>query len=273
MSLALEKSFDTISFVVETLIVRNGKKLKRLTPDEHGYYGNFPIAVIGGKTRNDTFYEAPEFLSQIQSEKSYFNMMLRDGTLYGELGHPKLDNMSHQEQLNRLVHIDESRVSHHFRKVTNGEKLSSGGTIVLADIKPHGEKGYVVKENLSEPYMNTSFSLRSITQDRQDPSGVLYRKMRKLITFDYVLAGGYEEASKRYIVGNEGVRIKLDPANDIALLQEVALEHFTMKELSDIFGTKQVLLHKRQVTVIKGSGLFKENGENMARSIYHELIK
>lgn len=269
---ALERNFDNISFVIETLVVRDGRKLGRMRPDEDGYYRDFPIAVIGGVSRNKTFYEAPAFLDQLTSEQSFINQMLRDGTLYGELGHPNMEGLNHQQQLNRLMQIDEERTSHHFRKIRSGEKLKTGGTMILADVKPTGAKGNIVAENMAEPYMNTAFSLRSITQ-QQNRNGIMHRTMRKLVTFDYVLAGGYEEASKRFVTGNEGLTVKLNPANDIALLEEVSLENFTMQELSDIFGTKQVMLHKRNVTLIKGSGLFSNQGEETARSLYHELIK
>jgi len=269
---ALE-SVDRINFTIETLIVRDGRKLQRPRPNADGYYEDFPMAALGVSTRNNTYYDVDEFVKQITSPTTYFNKMLSDGTLYGEYGHPDLRGMTHEQQLSRLSIPDEHRVSHHFRKVGSGEKLESGGRLITASIKPHGPFGPQLKESLDEPFINTAFSLRSITNDRQEGS-LIRRKMCKLVTFDAVAAGGYSEASKRYVghMATETLQIRIDPSVDMASISRVAFESFTETELADIFKTNDVSKVTRELTILRGTGLLKD-GEKGVRSLYHELVR
>ena len=269
------ESVDRVTFTVETLFVRDGQKLGRLRSGEDGYYENFPMAALGVATRNNTYYDVSEFVDQITNPETYFNRMLADGTLYGEYGHPTIAGMDHAAQLNRLSVIAEDRVSHHFRRISTGNMLESGGRLITADIKPSGPYGKYLQESLEEPHMNTAFSLRSITMDRVE-RGLVRRKMRKLVTFDAVAAGGYAEASKRFLQSNgatESLEIRVDPNTDLACFNEIALESFAESELADIFGTKNVEMHRKNMTVLKGTGLVQIEGKDGLRSLYHELVK
>ena len=265
---------DRIQFTVETLIVRDGQKLQRPRPNADGYYENFPMAALGVATRNNTYYDVDEFVKQITSPATFFNKMLSDGTLYGEYGHPDLTGMTHEQQLSRLSITDEDRVSHHFRKVGSGEKLSSGGRLITAEIKPHGPFGRHLKESLDEPFVNTAFSLRSITHDRQEGQ-LLRRKMAKLVTFDAVAAGGYSEASKRYVAhagAQEMIQIQIDPKKDMATISRVAFESYTDTELAEIFKTDDIAQVTRELTILRGTGLLKD-GEGRVKSLYHEIVR
>lgn len=269
--MAALENVDRISFTVETLMVREGKKLGLPRPDKDGYFCDFPMAALGVATRNDTYYEVPEFVNQITSKDTYVNKMLVDGTLYGEYDHPDVVGLPLEMQLNRLAVVRPDRISHHFKKISTGPKLEGGGVLLVADIKPSGVMGAHLKANLEEPLMNTAFSLRSITQDKV--VGTLRRrKMRKLVTFDAVAAGGYEQASKRF-AATEGLEVAFNPAHAQAVFTEVALESFTNSELNDIFGTKNLAIHRREVTLLKGTGLLSAGGERGRMSLYHELVK
>jgi hypothetical protein len=265
------ENVDRITFTVETLVVRDGRKLARLRPDEDGYYRDHPMAVLGIPSRNNTYYDVAEFVDQLTSPHAAINKLLTDGNLYGEYGHPQLVGLSHQDQLNRLAMIDDKLVSHHFRRIATGKKLENGGVLITGDVKPTGPHGRMLAENFNEPFMNTSFSLRAITQDRME-NGLRRRKTRKLVTFDAVAAGGYAEASKRYAPSTESLNIVFDPVREMASFQEVALETFSDTELNEIFGAKTVALFKKKATLIKGTGLVQLDGEDKLRSLYHELI-
>lgn len=269
------ENVERITFTVETLVVREGQKLARLQADENGYYNDFPVAVLGVSTRNKTYYDVSEFVAQITEPNTYLNQMIADGTLYGEYGHPNLTNLDHGEQINRLAVIDENRISHHFRKIQTSHDLESGGRLITADIKPTGPYGKFLKENLDEPFMNTAFSLRSITQDRME-GDIRRRKMRKLVTFDAVAAGGYAEASKRFMPSKgalETIDVTFNSTKDALLFNECALESFADTEIAEIFKTDKIFLQRRVATLLKGTGVLKIEGEKDLASLYHSLVR
>ena len=235
-----------LTFHAETMLVRDGGQLRAPVPDKYGFYENIPMAVLGIPTQNNTYYFVNEFKDQIVNPNSFFNKVLTDGKLYGEWGHPKLTGMSREDQLNRLSVIDEDRISHNFRNVRNGRELSTGGMLVVADIKPHGPQAGPLRASLDDPYVNTAFSLRGIT-DTEMRGGIAYRRLRKLVTFDAVFAGGYSQAAKRFASAMENlsggsfsdVSIPMD-VTDRLVFNQVALESWTDHELNDIFKARQV---------------------------------
>lgn len=274
---------DNLQFRVETLVVRDGAKEGRIRPNDKGYYENVPIAVLNEVTRNNTFYDIPSMMEQIESPKSKFNERLVKKQLYGEWGHPKLYGMRPEEQLARMVDIDESRWSHHIYGVYAGRKLeSTGGTLLCATLKPTGPFKTSLEDNLNDPCMNTAFSLRAITSNQQR-GNVSYRVVRKLVTFDAVGAGGYEQAAKFYSASVECMGGEDFNAYDLAITDEMnpkavftqySVENFTDTELNDLFSTNSVAKVKKIQTVMplnerrRGPGFGR-----FLRSTFHERIK
>lgn len=265
------ENVSAITFTAEVLVVRDGQKLGRIRPDKDGYYCDLPVAALGVVTRNNTYYDAAEFVQQITDPRSFFNRMLVDGTLFGEYGHPDIAGLDHASQLNRLSVINEKMHSHHIRRVQMGSDLPSGGRLIVADVKPHGTYGAQLQESLDSPFVNTAFSLRSITHDRMD-GGICRKKMRKLVTFDAVSASGYAESTKRFSAGTESIDVKINPEKDILCFDAVALESFADTELAEVFGTDAVELHRKSLSVIKGTGILKADNDAHL-SLYHELVK
>ena len=269
------EAVDTISFCLDTLIVRNGKKLGISRPDQDGYH-TMPIAVLGVDSRNGTYYEISNFVDQMTSKDSRFNILLTDGNLYGEYGHPNLIGLSPEAQLQRLLHIDEKQVSHHFKSVATGAVLENGGKLINGVVKPFGPYGNSLKDNLENPFMNTAFSLRSIAGARQD-GNISRRSVKKLVTFDAVTAGGYEAAAKRYSPSTEDLHstesVTIDICNDNKLIRisEASMECFTDSELNDIFGAKNVMVGNKRLTFINGTKTFIDTDGNH-RSIYQEMM-
>lgn len=259
-----------LQFCVETLVVREGRKLGRPRPDELGYY-DIPVAVLGIPTENKTYYHVGEFVDQITNATSYVNRMLKDGKLYGEYGHPDIAKMELGDQLARLNRIDEERMSHHFRSLRTGDKTEDGGVLVVAKIKPHGPYGAQVQENLDNPLMNTAFSLRSIAQAEMK-GGLVHRRMRKLVTYDYVAAGGYMQAAKRYSPAMESLSVAMLP-NHTVQFTEAAMESLADSEFNDIFGTKQLTVCRETVTYLQGSNALIKQGERGLRDLYVTLMK
>lgn len=272
MSPILENT-DSITFSVEVMTVKNGRKLGRVRPDEMGYYNNFPLSVIGAVSDNATYYTVDSFVNQIKDPKSSFNMLLTDGKLYGEYGHPPLEGLKDSEVYTRLARVAEERRSHHFKRIATGEKLESGGTLIVGDFKPMGPYGKDLNDELSEPLANTSFSLRSIVGQTIN-NGVKVRSMKKLVTFDTVFGGGYNQAAKRYCAGTEHlIDFTLNADINAGKFTEYACENFSDAELNEIFKSSNVQLHKRHVTYVKAkNGLHFRNDTEM-RSAYYELMR
>lgn len=261
---------------VETLIVRDGFRLGRLRPDENGYYHHIPMAVFGIQTRNNTYYDVPAFVQQIQDPSSMFNQRLVGKQLYGEWGHPAIAGMEDMAALNRLAEIREDRYSHFIKDVNIGKTLESGGKILEATIKPTGPFKQSLLDSLEDPFMNTAFSLRAIT--RAEQRGMLsYRTMRKLITFDAVGAGGSFEASKGFSGATENFDhfdISLLNANT-AVFSQCALESFSDSELNEFFHAP-VIQRKRQIITLatnKTPSRFSRFTEKNLHTLYHETIR
>ena len=231
---------------VETLLVKDGRKLKPLIPDEHGYFIGMPLAGIGCVTRNNTYYDVPAFEAALNDERSTFRRRLNEGSLYGERGHPKLiPGISDSEFLNRVKDIDENNLAVHHREVYSKEKCEPDGVkLLLGNVKPYGVGKEQVLENFESPYMNTAFSLRSLTKN-EERNGVSYRFIRNLITFDWVTMGGYEQASKRFAdqIGTECFEVisrDIIFTPELVKTNEISLECFTNQEINEILGTNKV---------------------------------
>ena len=261
-----------LQFRVETLVVRDGRKLGRLRPDENGYYNKMPVAALGVATRNKTYYEVDSFASEIKSPTSMFNQRLIGGQLYGELGHPELAGLDRDKAVARLVNIDEKNWAHHIRAVEIGDKLENGGFLLCADIKPTGVGRETVQENFDDPYMNTAFSLRSITNATQR-GDLSYRVMKKLITFDFVGAGGYYEASKLFAPSMESFDLDLTPMGN-AVFHECSMENFSDTEINEFFGTNKVQKQTHTTTlIVPERKRFSRYTHEEAMSTFHRVTR
>lgn len=262
---------SSIHFVVETLEVREGRKLKALRPDETGYFVDVPITVLGIVSRNNTFYDTNSVISQITDPKSMLNITLVDGNLFGEWGHPYLDPK--KPDLNRLLNVLEKYQSHHFRKIRTAERLDNGGIVLRADLKPTGPYKDYLYEQLIDPSINSSFSLRSICSERVDRrTGIRYRTVKRLTTFDAVGAGGYAEASKRYCTGSESFQLHYDDFIN-SETGEYACEAIKDKDILDIFGAKDMVIKRESVgMVVPGSSSYLDHSGNK-RSVVHSLLR
>lgn len=266
--MAALQNTDKISFVVDVLHVRAGKKLGTIRPDADGYY-KMPLAVLGTQTDNRTYYDVEQFVSQLTSPTSYINKCITDGKLYGEYGHPPIQLMDENLIIPRLMMIDEKCVSHHIKKIETGEKLESGGKILYGWVKPSGPYAEFLQQNLDDSCMNTAFSLRSIAKSRQE-AGITRRQIQHLITFDYVNAGGYTEASKRFAPGLESL-VDIDLINNTLRITESAMECLSNTELNEIFGAKRIVIGNKTTTFVdKKEALMDDTGK--FHSIFTSLI-
>lgn len=245
-----------LQFRVDIMTVQNGRKLRGMKPDENGFYNNVPLTCLGTESRNRTAYDVASFVRQIRDPSCVFNELLTTGQMYGELGHPNVIGLKQDEQFQRLLKVDEDRVSHLFGSIYTGKTLENGGVVLEGSVRPHGKQGQWVKESLEDPYANTAFSLRAITETRPNAGrgGVPLRYMKKLVTFDYVGAGGYREASKVYSSSVENFfsyEVDLDGITNTARFDTIALESFSDQEINEIFGAKTICRVSKVITFAK----------------------
>lgn len=267
-----------VKFAVETVQVLDGKELKAIRPDEDGYFCDFPVAVIGAVSRNNTHYDSKSVEHQIVTPGQIMNMMLTDGTLYGEWGHPKLTTLKPDMMfLRRLTEIHEDRVSHHIRKIRVGDPLPGGGQILYADIKPFGPFKEQLFESLMDPKINTAFSLRSICSESIDrAASVIYRTVKRLVTFDAVCTGGFAEASKRFVSATEAIALdmaELMGFDGVQMPGEYATEMIKDKDILDIFDAKDMVVNKTTVGfIVPKTNCYIDESGNM-QSIFHTFNK
>jgi len=263
---------NNIHFSVAVLDQLDGHKLKTLKADEHGYF-TIPVAVIGATSRNRAFYEVQSLVDQIKNPNSYFNMMLREGNLRGEYGHPPID-----ADLARIQNIFEPKVSHHIRRVYTGESTDKG-TIIYAEIKPCGPQGKYLLEHILNPNENTTFSLRCLMQPMASTTpGVQNRMVRQLVTFDYVNMPGYKEASKWYAPAQENfvlcdVPLTMDKVYNSSTGKFIGCENWSDDQIHDIFGIKTVDLSGEHLSnYIPGSLTYKDDS-GINRSVLQSILE
>ena len=261
------QNVDRISFSVDVLTVKNGRKLGRIRPDEDGYY-EMPLAVLGTVTDNRTYYEVEDFVAQLTAPDSFVYRCLTDGKLYGEYGHPLILLLPDDQKLPRLMAIDEKNVSHHIKRIRTGEVLENGGRILYGLVKPFGPFGNQLKDSLDDPCLNTSFSLRSIAHSRQE-GNITRRRIKHLVTFDYVCAGGYGEASKRFAPAVETLDMPITKSTLSGTTS--AMEHFTNTQLNEIFGAKVVTIGNQRTTFLSKDGALR-NSDGTMQSVFTSLI-
>lgn len=181
-----------LCFVIETMEVIDGHKLKSAHPDKSGYY-TVPLAVIGITTQNKTYYIPEAFEAGMNGPNSPFAMQVKSGNMFGEFGHP------FTKDLERIGLVMEQNYSHHIRKVWVNA-LPDGTKIVMGEVKPYGPYGKYLEESFASPYINTAFSLRSLcTETINRAMQRIDRVIRHFVTYDSVGSSGYKQSSKRYI--------------------------------------------------------------------------
>ena len=258
---------NKVYFAVQVLDNMNGKKLKALRPDENGYY-DVCLAMLDATSRNRAYYDVDSLVHEITSADTIFNMMLTQGNLRGEYGHPQANS-----DLARIEEIREDRVSHHIYKLWTGERMENGVPL-FGKVKPTGPFGHLVEASLLNPKENTTFSLRCLMTQRPDPAqNRMYRTVKRLVTFDYVNMPGYAEASKWYSPATENFMVEVTP--EMIFSPEgcrIGLESWSDKDLADLFGISEFQINDLKLGVrLKGSGTYFDNAGNK-RSVTHAVL-
>ena len=268
---------DKVYFSVEVLESYDNRNLGVPKPDEYGYY-TLPIGALNARSRNQCYYDTKSIYDQITNESSPFNMMITQGQLYGEFGHPDRD-----APIERIEEIREKNRSHHIRKVFCGEEQQDGSIPIYGVIKPCGNYGPQLLESINNKWENTAFSLRSLMKFTWDAvRKAQYRTIVRLVTFDYVGAPGFLQASKRYAPGIEGMidgrELSIEEffnANGERVTNDygqVAFESFSNSDLIKLFNVKNFSIGNiKNGKYIPNSTTYLDLNNNK-RSIIHDLL-
>jgi hypothetical protein len=264
---------NNVCFVIETQFVRDGKKLVGLKPDKDGVFRRFPLAIMNAASRNNTYYDYTSMSNAMQNPRSRFYVSLTEGALKGEYGHP----MVGPQDLERMLSIDLTRVSHHFTKISVEPSSDGSFYVVYGDFKPDGPYGELLRASMEDKYKNDSFSLRSLFRPIRKDGQVEVRETLVMVTFDYVDVPGFNQASKINCSSASETLIPIK-INDLLKVDNIneyfGMEHFDRQELLDVLQTNKVMLNHRVV------GCYYDNDSNcivdsnqMRHSVFHSYFK
>lgn len=252
-----------LSFVIETMEVIDGQKLKSLHPDKDGYY-DVPLAVVGAVTQNKTYYIPEAFIDSMVGPNSPFALQVRSGNMFGEYGHP------FTKDLERLGIVLEEKQSHHIKKIYTRD-LPDGTILIMGLIRPFGPYGKFLEESFAVPSINTAFSLRSLcTETLNRQMQRIDRTIKYFVTYDSVGSSGYKQSSKRYAryglenakfceesfdtYASGDVSFELNPNDLIAPSGDIvrgfeSLTTISDTWLTDLFGAREIRITSKSIPV------------------------
>lgn len=239
---------SNVIFSIETQVEMEGRQLKAIKPNKDGVYTGIPLTVLGTNSRNMVNYDTQSVIQCLTDPKGRFAANIATGDMEGEWGHPFL---SGDKTIDRLLHIERTRVSHRIVKVYGKKDDSTGLTMIYGDIKPFGPYGEYLKKSFEDPTQNTSFSLRSAAIKTGVENGITNKRMLALVTFDAVDGPGFLRASKRFRdpeASNENLQIISEESKKLDASIECTKEQFlkTQKSLKDA-GVESVVLTDQRV--------------------------
>lgn len=209
----------------ECTTLRDTDKLGKLKKDASGYYEDVPLGGFDIHNSGNAWYDWNGSKAVFDNSGDLMRR-ITSGKQFSEWGHPKKNPMMTREQyLERILSIYEENVCNHIRSIDIRENVVTraehGKPIVgvYGSIKPCGPRGDCLEEALTNPDINSCFSVRSITFD-QRRGGRLIKEMRECITWDYVLEPGISIATKYDSPSLESiVRTIFDMPLEVTLLE------------------------------------------------------
>lgn len=192
-----------MSTVKYTATALNGtNKQGVLTPDANGYY-TMPVGGLNAYNDANEYYLL-EGAKRLFDSSSTFQARVRDGVLFGELGHPKfMPGMRMNEFIERVMVVHEDNIVAHFSEIWLDENFGRDNpqhgnpnlVAIMAKVKPAGIKAPALEQAFANPKQNVCFSIRALTNDHR-ANGRRERVLTSIVTFDYVVASGIDHAKK-----------------------------------------------------------------------------
>lgn len=174
-------------------------KTGALAPNEDGYYTMVVGALDCENSVGDVYRADPAKV--LFDESHAFQRRIRDGSLYGETGHPRMQpGQNTRDFIARCMDVLETNVCCQFRRIwleygtvrdANGRPMLA----IMAELIPAGPNGPALEKALRNPSQNVCFSIRSFTHNFTS-GGRNYKDIKTIITFDWVLEPGIAIAKK-----------------------------------------------------------------------------
>lgn len=219
-----------------TVLAAKGKK-GIITPDDNGYR-EVCLGAIDASTEDGTIYTFTDRVRDVfEGNGSTFRRQISRGLLKGEYGHPKFERgMNLVTYMMRLRKVEPTLVSHHIKAVRLEEGRDHKGKrciLVYGLVKGTGPHMAAMEEHLKNPDENVAYSVRSFT-DTKTISGVDYKEITDLVTWDYVIEPGYYIATKFDSVGCESFtdQFILEPEKEFHVSDIIAAEAQTRSLVS-----------------------------------------
>jgi hypothetical protein len=226
-------NLNSVVFACTSLVGVN--KVGTLKRDENGYYP-MVVGALNVFNSGGSFYPLKAEVQDLLTNSSgSFQRRINRGALRGELGHPKPppratnpaeQRMRDEEFVRRNLSIYEERICCHHMKIWldfDSVKDKEGRSVIsiMSLVKPSGELGHVLQQQLDNPHENVCFSIRSFT-DNKVRFGVEERTLKEVITFDCVNEPGIATAEKYFSPALES-NYEMDISR--SLLERAILEH------------------------------------------------
>lgn len=268
-----------VSVNMEVMMDIGGRKLSPMYPDNEGYYNNVPIGALGTKTRKDGFYDVDSFVAYMDDTTRPFKIMLDDGGLYGENGHPEnLPNTSAENKARNIARarrIDPNNYACFYRSIKT-RPLEGNASLIVASLRPFGHGEKQLRDSFADKYINTAFSLRSITKDEY-VENICYKRMIELITFDHVGASGYKEATKRFAdptLSNEDVTFTVNDADNQIVYYSLSNEGMGDSPIAEYLKNSGVSILTKKMTIVTAPEYHRLSSipERQIRNSYYELF-
>jgi len=230
---------------------------KRLEQDSDGYY-YVTLGAVNIKNTAGAVYLENGLEEMLSDGESLIGRRLKNGNLRTEVDHPSMEpGMSKQEFLIRNLRVVMNNACGHIKEIvlvkTNENIGIPGiGNIILIEgwIKPSGVKGDALKASLDNPEENTTFSIRSFTNDFVK-GGVLFKRFTQIATFDWVTEPGIHKASKwnkLSIESAEVVSFNVDELGTEDELKECINCSIEDKETED--AVKEIISRTKQTSIV-----------------------
>jgi len=191
-----------IAFQLSCTALEGTNKAGIMTPDSEGYYNDVVVGGIGVTCSNGEYYNV-EQLRNMLFRTGAFVRRINEGSLRGELGHPRREpGSSKMEWLQRICTIVEEKECVHIHTVKAGDSPVKGRdgqyiTPILARLKPDGVYGHVLENKIKDKNQNTCFSVRCLVRPHFNRNENRHESfITNLVTFDYVNEPGVSAARK-----------------------------------------------------------------------------
>lgn len=205
------------------ILAQSGKKgILPPMKNEDGTNSEYYLLNAGGfniPNRHGITYPVNRYIEECMQPQSDLRRRIERGEVYGEWGHPspvyyeemngvlvKRTITQVWQWINRLKEIDKNNICMHIRAIhfdTSQWRGGSRGPIYnLIEVCPYGDREKLFRDNITNPSMNTSVSIRTVITPFE--YGDTIKNTEYWTGYDAVLEAGMNHSNKHMTAGCEG---------------------------------------------------------------------